>query len=97
MVGRLHVDHEHAAQLANAFTALEPVVKVVSCDTNFVIIQIHSPKYSTTEFISAMWEQHKVRLGSPYPNGYLRLVTHYYITDADVAHIVHAFQQLLAV
>jgi len=94
---RLHEDHEHAAQLVKALTALEPAVEVVSSDTNFVIIQIHSPKYSTTEFINAMWEQHKVRLGSPYPNGHLRLVTHYYITDAEVTHIVSAFQQLLAV
>jgi hypothetical protein len=43
-----------------------------------------------------MWEQHKVRLGSPYPSGHLRLVMHYYITDAAVAHIASAFQQLLA-
>jgi hypothetical protein len=43
-----------------------------------------------------MWEQHKVRLGSPYPSGHLRLVTHYYVNDAAVARIITAFQQLLA-
>jgi hypothetical protein len=48
------------------------------------------------DFIEAMWEQHKVRLGSPYPSGHLRLVMHYYITDADVKHIAQAFKQLLA-
>jgi threonine aldolase len=97
MSKRLHEDHEHAAQLAKAFAALAPAVEVVSCDTNFVLIHLHSPKFATpAEFIKAMWEQHKVRLGSPYPSGHLRLVTHYYINDAAVARIISAFQQLLA-
>lgn len=97
MAKRLHEDHEHAAQLAKAFEALAPAVEVVSCDTNFVIIHLNSPKFATpADFIKAMWEQHKVRLGSPYPSGHLRLVMHYYITDAAVAHIASAFQQLLA-
>jgi threonine aldolase len=42
---RLHEDHEHAAQLAKAFATLAPAVEVVSCDTNFVIIHLHSAKY----------------------------------------------------
>jgi threonine aldolase len=94
---RLHEDHAHAAQLAKSFEELAPAVRVVSCDTNFVIIHLNSPKFAApVDFIEAMWEQHKVRLGSPYPSGYLRLVMHYYITDADVKHIAQAFKQLLA-
>jgi threonine aldolase len=46
----LHEDHEHAAQLAKAFEALAPAVEVVSCDTNFVIIHLNSPKYASTSF-----------------------------------------------
>jgi threonine aldolase len=51
----LHEDHEHAAQLAKAFEALAPAVEVVSCDTNFVIIHLNSPKYAPASFFFVLF------------------------------------------
>jgi len=105
MSKRLVEDHERAARLAKGLTTVGPAVKILSCDTNFVFIELNlsaatgPTKFSSVaEFIQAMHEKFQVRLVGSYPGvagSSMRLVTHYYITDAAIAHTIYAFKQLL--
>lgn len=95
MIERLEDDHATARQLADGLRAIPALAVEPISPTNMVYFRL-APSATLSE--SALVERMKARGIVMYGSdaGRFRLVTHYWISAADVAKVVGAFQESLS-
>lgn len=94
MTGRLGEDHENAVLLARGLASV-PGIRIEPSDVqiNMVFFQMTYPGLDMGRFAEGMKE--KGILVNPGDNGYMRLVTHYWISREDIGRIVDALKTTL--
>lgn len=96
MSKRLQEDHDNAVYLAEAVSDIEGI-RLVSQNTNFVMIWLEETAKINPEDFKAKLQEHNI-LANPYP-GFerkFRFVMHYWITRERVDEIVKAVKTILA-
>jgi len=95
MVERLAEDHVRAKNLAEGLSRVPGLVLDAGTPaTNMVFFSLSPQVKATTEEVIAALKQHDVLVGAE-ADRYFRLVTHYWIDDADVEKAVAAFRAVL--
>ena len=93
MTARLAEDHVHAKQLAEGFAAL-PGLDVGPALTNIFYFQVLADCPLTGADFAAALHDRGILL-SDHGSGNFRVVTHYWITDEDVQHILDAINNIM--
>jgi threonine aldolase len=95
MVGRLKEDHERAKRLVVGLRKVAGVIlEEGSATTNMVFLSISEEVPSSTQKICKSLEEQGIRVGTVGDRRF-RLVTHYWITDDDIEHTIHAFEKTI--
>ena len=95
MVERLKEDHQRALELAKELSTI-PGIKLDNDmpETNMVFILFtDKTKKSAKEIHAQLWEK-EIRVGLVGANR-MRMVTHYWISDADIENTIQAFKEIL--
>ena len=95
MVERLKEDHQRALELAKELSTI-PGIKLDNDmpETNMVFIMFtDKTKKSAKEIHAQLWEK-EIRVGLVGENR-MRMVTHYWISDADIENTIQAFKEIL--
>lgn len=96
MVDRLEEDHCRAQALARGLVGIPGLtVERESPPTNMVFAQVNDDSPLSLAEIAARMAEHQVKIGVAGPRR-IRLVTHYWITDASVEQTLTAFRQVMA-
>jgi threonine aldolase len=96
MVDRLGEDHQHAAELADALSAVEGVrLDKGSPNTNMVYIEIDSSMKLSAQDCAAKLKDEGVLVGITGAR-HFRLVCHYWIRDEHLPQVTHAFKNALS-
>lgn len=95
MTLRLGEDHENARYLAGELSQI-PGVKVNLSDVhiNMVFFEMTHPGLDAAKFTAGMREKGIILNSSAY--GFMRFVTHYWISREDIARIVTGMKEVLA-
>ena len=93
MTVRLSEDHAHAQHLAAGFAAL-PGVEVGPAHTNIFYFHLTDACPYTGAALTAALKARGILLPNRGPRSF-RVVTHYWITDTDVAHTLNAMRDIL--
>ncbi|MDP2965437.1 MAG: low-specificity L-threonine aldolase [Pelolinea sp.] len=95
MVGRLGEDHVHARQIADGLKELPGIEFHKGYpQTNMVFIHIKSNASKNPEELRTYFANKGILFSFSGPE-HFRLVTHYWINDADVTRIVNSFKEAL--
>lgn len=97
MVDRLAEDHQRAAKLAHALSALPEIsVEDVPLRTNMVFVQIDPSSSLTASALSKALSQEHIRVGA-VAGRRLRMVLHYWVDDEDLDRVTKAFERAVDV
>lgn len=94
MTERLTEDHAHAKQLAEGFAAL-PGIKVGPVHSNIFYFHLTPESTMTGPTLTAALKKRGILLPNRGPNTF-RVVTHYWISDADVSTTLGAMRDILS-
>jgi threonine aldolase len=95
MVDRLKEDHKRAFELAKELSAI-PGIELDNKipETNMVFIKFAAETKKTAKEIYTQLSEKEIRVGLVGAN-MMRMVTHYWISDADVKTTVQAFREVV--
>jgi threonine aldolase len=95
MVERLKEDHHRAFELAKELSTI-PGIELDNGlpETNMVFIKFKDETKKTAKAIHAQLAEKEIRVGLVGANK-MRMVTHYWISDADIKNTVQAFREIV--
>jgi threonine aldolase len=93
VVPQLHEDHTRARRLAEGLARI-PGIEVAPITSNILYFALADGVTMTNDEVVAALAQRHVLLGGR-ENGRFRAVTHYWITDEDVDHVIEAMQEIV--
>jgi threonine aldolase len=95
MVERVKEDHQRAFELANELSTIPGIeLDNILPETNMVFIKFNDETKKTAKEIYAQLTQKEIRVGLVGENK-VRMVTHYWISDADIKNTVQAFREIV--
>jgi threonine aldolase len=95
MIDRLEEDHERAKKLAEGLQNIEGIELFLGMpQTNMVFISLSEKVKSDAIQLSALLLSQGIKV-NPSGNRSMRLVTHYWINDADVEKVIAGFRQVI--
>lgn len=96
MIDRLADDHANARRLAEGLAAIPGIeVNLDSVQSNIVMFNLTSPKWTTESFHAAM-KARGIKFNPPIALRQFRLVTHYGIEKDDIDLALKAFREVVA-
>jgi threonine aldolase len=96
MIGRLAEDHARACQLAEGLRRVPGIeLDLERVQTNIVYFDLSEAAGLTTAEVIERLKERRVRVGARSGRRF-RAVTHYWVTDEDVARTVEAFEEALS-
>lgn len=96
MSKRLAEDHRRASVLADGLAAIPGITfEIGKPQTNMVFPFLNSAVSTTPAEIAAKLSERGIKIGVVGVRSF-RLVTHYWINDADIAEVISAFREALA-
>jgi threonine aldolase len=96
MIDRLADDHANARRLAEGLAAIPGIeVNLDSVQSNIVMFDLTSPKWTTESFRAAM-NARGIKFNPPLALRQFRLVTHYGIEKDDIDLALKAFRDVIA-
>ena len=95
MIKRLAEDHHRASVLADGLAAIPGITfEIGKPQTNMVFPYLSAAISSTPGEIASKLSERGIKIGVVGARSF-RLVTHYWINDADVAEVIGAFREIL--
>ncbi len=94
-IGRLKIDHNRAAQLAEAIARLKPFhLDVGKVHTNIIIFNIKDERMMADDVVNRLESAgvHSIE----FDKKRVRLVTHLDLTDTDIRETIHIFEKLFS-
>ena len=95
MIDRLKEDHQNAKVLAEGLRELGMEIDMETVQTNMVYFVIPQDMIDPQELVEGM-KGERVLIGDPKCDR-VRLVTHYGITELDIANVLSAFEKVLEI
>jgi threonine aldolase len=87
MTKRLNEDHIRAKKLAKEISKIPGIsLEIDDVDINLVFFKVDKNKYKTHDIVDFFKKRNIII--NPEENGYMRFVTHYWIKNEDIEHII---------
>ena len=87
MTKRLHEDHKNAKYLAQNISKIPGIsLNIDDVDINLVFFKIDKNKYKTQDIVEFFKKRNIII--NPEEDGYMRFVTHYWVSKEDINHVI---------